>query len=312
MCDVTAFVTSDHNPPNASLSHLQLLLLPLLYSYGILLLGRAVPAIGRKAHVLVFVFMMGYMSLCHVYRIWVDYMGWSLDFTGPQMLLTIKLTSLAYNLFDGTHNKGYLKDKLHNNPVSLERGERSVCVVWEPVVHYSKPANTDSHHHRVYEHLPFPQGRLERVYQGMVNRSIDRVPSVIEFFGYAFNFSSFLAGPAFEIREYLEVASGAKFANEEHGPPSRWASAISLTIQGFVYLALMVVGGAKYPLSTLYDPAELAVAKTGVLGFLTHCGRAYLSLFFVRCKYYFGWLLSEGGSVFAGFGFEVRVSWGGR
>lgn len=94
-------------------------------SYGILLLGRAVPAIGRKAHVLVFLFMMGYMSLCHVYRIWVDYMGWTLDFTGPQMLLTIKLTSLAYNLFDGTHNKGYLKEKLDNNPVSLERG---VCV----------------------------------------------------------------------------------------------------------------------------------------------------------------------------------------
>jgi len=28
-------------------------------------------------------------------------MGWSLDFTGPQMVLTIKMTTLAINYFDG-------------------------------------------------------------------------------------------------------------------------------------------------------------------------------------------------------------------
>jgi hypothetical protein len=31
----------------------------------------------------------------------VDWMGWSLDFTGPQMILTIKVTSAAMDYYDG-------------------------------------------------------------------------------------------------------------------------------------------------------------------------------------------------------------------
>eukprot|EP00904_Undaria_pinnatifida_P005433 jgi/Undpi1/2019/HiC_scaffold_12.g05405.m1 len=49
----------------------------------------------------VFAFVLGYISLSHLYRAYVDYMGWSLDFTGPQMVLTIKLSSFAYNVWDG-------------------------------------------------------------------------------------------------------------------------------------------------------------------------------------------------------------------
>lgn len=33
----------------------------------------------------VFAFVLGYICLSHIYRIYVDYMGWSLDFTGPQV-----------------------------------------------------------------------------------------------------------------------------------------------------------------------------------------------------------------------------------
>ena len=48
-----------------------------------------------------FIFTLGYMCLCHIYRQYTDYMGWTLDFTGPQMILTIKLSSFAYNVSDG-------------------------------------------------------------------------------------------------------------------------------------------------------------------------------------------------------------------
>lgn len=58
---------------------------------------------------------MGYMSIryplsncaeanftiSHIYRQYEDYLGWTLDYTGPQMILTLKLTSIAYNLKDG-------------------------------------------------------------------------------------------------------------------------------------------------------------------------------------------------------------------
>lgn len=33
---------------------------------------------------------------------WTDYMGWTMDFTGPQMLLTLKLTTLAFDYNNST------------------------------------------------------------------------------------------------------------------------------------------------------------------------------------------------------------------
>jgi hypothetical protein len=52
------------------------------------------------------------MSVSHIYRLYVDYMGWTLDFTGPQMLLVIKLTSFAYNYYDGVVDKTSQKKEL--------------------------------------------------------------------------------------------------------------------------------------------------------------------------------------------------------
>ncbi|KAL6071178.1 Lysophospholipid acyltransferase [Balamuthia mandrillaris] len=66
----------------------------------------------RYAHRLVFVWVMGYMSVSHIYRMWDDYMGWNMDFTAPQLILTIKLTSMGYNYYDGRQSDAY-KEKLH-------------------------------------------------------------------------------------------------------------------------------------------------------------------------------------------------------
>ncbi len=35
---------------------------------------------------------------------YVDWMGWTLDFTGPQMVLTIKLTTAAIDYYDGNQS----------------------------------------------------------------------------------------------------------------------------------------------------------------------------------------------------------------
>jgi hypothetical protein len=31
----------------------------------------------------------------------IDYLGWAVDLTGPQMILTIRLMAFAFNLYDG-------------------------------------------------------------------------------------------------------------------------------------------------------------------------------------------------------------------
>jgi len=56
-------------------------------------------SVARK---IVFVFSMAYIMISHIYRMYVDYMGWTLDFTGIQMLLTMKHIMFAFDVYDGT------------------------------------------------------------------------------------------------------------------------------------------------------------------------------------------------------------------
>jgi len=44
---------------------------------------------------------VGYCVLGHLHRQFINYLGWDLDFTGPMMILTIKLYSISWNYYDG-------------------------------------------------------------------------------------------------------------------------------------------------------------------------------------------------------------------
>jgi hypothetical protein len=56
---------------------------------------------AKTAKTLVPIFAMVYITAGHLHRQYINYLGWDMDFTGPQMVLTMKLYSLAYNLYDG-------------------------------------------------------------------------------------------------------------------------------------------------------------------------------------------------------------------
>lgn len=56
---------------------------------------------AKTAKFMVPIFMMVYITAGHLHRQYINYLGWDMDFTGPQMVLTMKLYSLAYNLHDG-------------------------------------------------------------------------------------------------------------------------------------------------------------------------------------------------------------------
>jgi len=47
------------------------------------------------------IMVMIYITLGHLHRQYINYLGWDLDFTGCQMVLTQKLYMMAYNLYDG-------------------------------------------------------------------------------------------------------------------------------------------------------------------------------------------------------------------
>lgn len=67
-----------------------------LIAYAML---KTLPA--EKAKFWVPMMAMMYMSLGHLHRQYTNYLGWDLDFTGSQMVLTQKLYMIAFNLYDG-------------------------------------------------------------------------------------------------------------------------------------------------------------------------------------------------------------------
>ncbi|RLN73948.1 hypothetical protein BBJ28_00018061, partial [Nothophytophthora sp. Chile5] len=129
--------------------------------------------------------------------------------------------------------------------------------------------------------------------------AISEIPSLVEFFGYVYSFTTFLAGPAFEIREYLDVTSGKKFLlNGKSKQPSSVLAAFSKFLVGSVLMAAFAAFGPQYPLSNLHDP------KIAALPLLWQLKDLYITLIFCKAKYYSAWKIAEGATVLSGFGFE--------
>ncbi|XP_046574598.1 lysophospholipid acyltransferase 2-like [Haliotis rubra] len=68
-----------------------------LVCYLIMLMGSQ-----EWMHKAVFGFAMLYLSVTHIFRQIYDYGGYTLDITGPMMIMVQKLTSLAFSVHDGT------------------------------------------------------------------------------------------------------------------------------------------------------------------------------------------------------------------
>ena len=145
---------------------------------------------------------MVYMSAGHLFRIYNDYMGWTLDFSGPQMLLVIKLTSFAYTYYDGM--------------MGLKKDEKKASV----------------------------NSRFASVQESRRAQALFTLPTLVEFYGYVFCFTTLLAGPAFEMREYLDVTSGRKFEKKKGDKviSSRTKTVLMKLISGVMCMALFSVG----------------------------------------------------------------------
>ncbi|POM61381.1 Lysophospholipid acyltransferase, partial [Phytophthora palmivora] len=261
---------------------------------------------------LVFLFNMLYMSASHIYRLYVDYMGWTLDFTGPQMLLVIKLTSFAYNFGPSKYTPGlvFLFNMLYMSASHIYRlyvdymgwtldftGPQMLLVIklTSFAYNYYDGVVDKTFEKKGSEMSP---GK-KKVYESRQKLAIQEIPSLLEFFGYVYSFTTFLAGPAFEIREYLDVTSGKKFlVDGKYKQPSSVLAAFSKFLVGSLLMAAFAVYGPVYPLSNLHDP------KVAAQPLFYQIKDLYITLIFCKAKYYSAWKIAEGATVLCGFGFE--------
>eukprot|EP00536_Pseudo-nitzschia_multiseries_P002511 jgi/Psemu1/283768/fgenesh1_pg.34_\ len=195
------------------------------------------------------VFAMAYMTLGHLHRQYINYLGWDLDFTGTQMVLTQKLYMIGYNLYDG-------------ELLAKDKGDRAA----------KKCA-------------PF---------------ALKNPPSLIEFLGYTFCFANLLAGPATEYATYARAIDGSVFKTPDGKtkiPNNLWAT-LKPFLTCLVTLGIHLTLSAKFPILDPNDPQHSTpFILTGEFlqkPFVYRFFHAWVGLFALREKYYFGWKNAEG------------------
>jgi hypothetical protein len=232
----------------------------------------------RYVAVAVFVFVMGYMTVSHIYRMYVSYLSGVFDFTGTQMVLTMKLTAFGYNLFDGTADKqrvlgqGPYRSTDNQSPIYLKKG-------------------------------PKEAERERRVLLARQQFAVEGVPNPLAFFGYVYCFTCLLAGPAFEYQDYLKSVDDSAFKVSPHGEVKRlWTilPALQRLLLGVVCMVGYLQLSGRYPLRSLYDAEFIASTPA----FHLRLVQLFAAMFAERLKYYFAWKIAEGASIAGGFGFE--------
>lgn len=207
------------------------------------------------------IFAMSYLVFGHLHRQYTNYLGYDLDFTGTQMVLTQKVYMLAYNLYDGE---------------CLAKGK---------------------------------DNRASKKCEAFAQKDL---PSLIEFLGYTFCFSSVLSGPAFEYATYAQACSGSLLYTPDGKARGKIPSNVWPTIQplltGLFCLAVFVFLGAKFPILDTNDPqnATPVILTEEFLAKAWYLRYAYMwvGLVVVRQKYYFAWKCAEGSNNIWYAGFE--------
>jgi len=192
------------------------------------------------------IFSMLYMTGGHLHRQYINYLGWDLDFTGTQMVLTMKLYSLAYNIYDG--------------------------------------------------HL-IAAGKPDRAAKKCAALSLEKVPGIIEYLGYTFNFSTILAGPGFEYKIYAAACDGTNLIGGTQKPSNVWAT-LKPFLSSIICMGMFVVGNGMFPLLDPTDPQKgtPAILTEEFLAkpWMYRYAYTWVALFFIRQKYYFAWKNAEG------------------
>jgi len=171
----------------------------------------------------------------------VDYGGWTIDFTTPQLLVTQKMMNIAFALYDSSRDASQLTEEQNQ-------------------------------------------------------RKLDKAPTITEFYGYVFCLHTLLAGPATDYNDYLTWIDGSKLS----GKPCKSLFAVLKKIGGAIACALCFV--VLLPYCPVGFHANKSWLDSNPYWYVL--GYNQVSLFLLRHRYYFAWVLGDAGCNAAGFGFN--------
>lgn len=203
---------------------------------------------------------MLYLSISHIYRLYIDYLGWSLDYTMLLMVAVVKLSTLAYNIYDGR----LLKKHKDNTSYTLHK-------------------RSDIHKFRV-------------------SHSVDRMPSLIEFYSYIYYYGGVLVGPCYEYIDYINYTNLNMFKSDKSKniPSTLIPSLICVSKALLCYVGVLVSG--YFPVMGYINTKQFY--NNNDLSFLYRLFYIWFAVGLHKFKYYFAWKLSEAGCISSGLAYN--------
>ncbi|KAF7280513.1 hypothetical protein GWI33_005796, partial [Rhynchophorus ferrugineus] len=198
---------------------------------------------------------MLYLSLVHLYRQFLEDCTYGLDISGPLMVITQKVTSLAFSLHDGAkQDKGELTE-------------------------------------------------TQKKY------SINKLPTVMEFFSYSLMFPSLMAGPVIFYKDYKDFIEGqemipykttTKVANDRViREPSPTRAVCQKVVLSLVCALAFVLFLPMFPITRLKESSFIDNTTFSYkFWYLT------VATTLTRTKYYFAWTLADAICNNAGMGWD--------
>lgn len=127
-----------------------------------------------------------------------------------------------------------------------------------------------------------------------------RLPSLNEYAGFCLCCGTHLAGPVYEIQDYLAWTAneGMWSPSSEKPLPSPYGGAFWAFAQALLCMGIYTYLAPRVPVSRIFEPQYKG------WGFWERCGYQWLAGFTARWKYYFIWSISEVSVIISGFGFS--------
>ena len=168
---------------------------------------------------LAFWLVLGYMVAAHAYKMYTNslsglpYYQFPLDFTGCQMVLTMKLTSFAYNVADGLNLRAADKakrgkggdDALPATPSRRSPRSRSSSRSKSSSASRAKSPSDKGSAVATSDAEAKKNALKAKVEASRREFALDRLPSLLEYLGYVYCFSCIMVGPTFEYSTYVYV-----------------------------------------------------------------------------------------------------------
>jgi hypothetical protein len=286
---------------------------------------------------LAFWIILGYMVGSHWYKMYtntlsgIPYWKFPLDFTGCQMVLTMKLTSFAYNVADGKNFAAADKNSNSSSPSSSPakgkgkgKGTRSSSrsrakspAASRVTRSRSKSPAANKGQAVATAATDKKAAALAKVEASRREYALQKTPSLLEFLGYIYNFTSIMVGPTFEYVTYEK----AILTEQEKAPKNitanqggsimdklgrffnsnlYLAATHRLVISLICMAAFSTMSAAGWESYFSYDKVWLAEHPS----YLYRYYHIFVTMASHRFKYYFIWKIAEGACILSGQGFS--------